>query len=65
MLVMLIFAIIIQLHIEIKGFNIIENHQNLSCKIVDFGLARVLSENEYAGTYGGTKPLMAPEIHLG
>jgi hypothetical protein len=54
-----------ELETHIKEFNIIENHQNLSCKIVDFGLARVLSEDECAVTYGGTKPYMAPEIHLG
>ena len=53
------------LQAHIKQLNIIKNHQNFSCKIVDFGLARFLSEDELAGTYGGTQLMMAPEIHLG
>ena len=52
------------MHRDVKLDNLmLDRHGYL--KVIDFGLARILRQNEKAFTVCGTPAYMAPEIHLG
>ncbi|TNJ29275.1 Kinase, NEK [Giardia muris] len=49
-------------HRDLKPDNVFLSSDG-RCVLGDFGVAKVLEDSSQMGTYAGTKPYMAPEIH--
>ena len=52
------------IHRDIKPRNIIVGRADNVAKIADWGVAKVLQQTGFAGTYTGTPPYMSPEMVL-
>lgn len=50
------------IHRDLRSANILVG-DNLVCKIADFGLARLIEDNEYTARQGWTLSNCSPEIH--